>query len=557
MVRPPFSGVPYFTPPGGSSGGSSPSPGGGSGEVLSVEITQAGHGFVAGDVVAPAGSNTYVKAQADDDATLGLYMVSSVSSVDVFSVTLAGRVTVSGVTDEDGNALTADTFYYVSATTAGKLTKTSPPSPYYVNPILYAHTATVFDVIPFRADIAGAQPQTPVWDDLRVADTQFDLANVNPPEPKVFVTTGATGSGNGINLETYTATIPSGAFSDHASDYSMGFWLKLNSTPTGLAKTVVSKSGTFEIRLNSSRELSFTVTTSGGTKSHTFPTQLTVGVAYCIVWVLEESGGDVVSTVYVNNISNQVSHSSVTLSDGGGGVTLGGTSAGRYPDVILDELRFWSNALDASNVSSFYNEGAGTTGGTGAGTLEVGYHFDEGTGTTAENFANPGVNDATLGDASMWDEGLIDSASGITALAFPPDRRTEFRVVAQLPHAYKEGSDIEPHIHYALKDAIGASTIKLTMQYVWANVNDDFGNTTSIEKTIDSGDFSTGDANKHKARSFGEIDGTGKNISSIFMAVISRDGDSSEDDFDEDVYILEFDIHYQRDADGSLQQYTK
>lgn len=535
----------------GTSGGGGS---GGSAKLISTTISQVAHGLSVGDpVYFDDSSSTWKQAQSNSADTLATAVVSEVGSVDTFTLSFSGVVEgLTGVTDDEGAALVAGTFYYVSETTAGSWTDTEPANPNFSNPLIQALSADKVVVLGYRA--SGVE-LVEGWDDLRVADTQFDLANVNPPEPKILLTTGASSSGYGINLETYTAT--ASIFAPIA-DYSMAFWLKLNDTPTGLAKTVFS--GThFEIRLNSSRELSFRVETSGGTEVHNFPTQLTVGAAYCIVWVLEDSGGDVISTVYVNDVSDQVAHSSVTLSHGPtNAITAGGTSGGRDPDVILDELRFWADGLSATEASNFYNEGAGTTGAVAAGDLVAGWHFDAGTGTTAENYDNPGTYDLTLDDASMWDEGLIDSASGIAALAFPPDRRTEFRVVTQLPHKYKEGSDIRPHIHYVIQEALGADTVKLTMQYAWFNVNDDIGNTTLVESTIDSNDFVSADINHHKVKDLGDIDGAGKKISSIFMALISRDGDSSEDDFDGDVFILEFDIHFLSDTGvGSTQEYIK
>jgi hypothetical protein len=50
---------------------------------------------------------------------------------------------------------------------------------------------------------------------------------------------------------------------------------------------------------------------------------------------------------------------------------------------------------------------------------------------------------------------------------------------------------------------------------------------------------------------------TGKRISCMGLVTLSRIGGDTDDDYDGVAQLLEFDIHYQIDAFGSIQQFAK
>lgn len=117
------------------------SSGSSSGENISYSVTQSSHGFSVSDVLYFDGTS-YAKAQADDSTTLGLFLVSSVTDTNNFTVTLSGKVT--GL-----SSLTAGEYYFLSNTTAGALTTTTPTTGYN-NPILFAISATEGIILPYR-----------------------------------------------------------------------------------------------------------------------------------------------------------------------------------------------------------------------------------------------------------------------------------------------------------------------------------------------------------------------------------------------------------------------
>jgi hypothetical protein len=118
---------------------------------------------------------------------------------------------------------------------------------------------------------------------------------------------------------------------------------------------------------------------------------------------------------------------------------------------------------------------------------------------------------------------------------------------SQLPHGYKEGSDIEFHIHLVYPDGnSGNSTWQLT--YSWANIDGTFGVATSVNATI----VSPATQNYHQMAEIEDaINGAGKTISSVLLCSISRLGGDGGDNYDNDIYAVSADFHVQTDTIGS------
>jgi hypothetical protein len=130
--------------------------------------------------------------------------------------------------------------------------------------------------------------------------------------------------------------------------------------------------------------------------------------------------------------------------------------------------------------------------------------------------------------------------------------------VAQMPHNWKEGTDIIPHVHY-IPDTGGVigQTITWTLDYVWMNI----GDTIPGAVTIVSSTYTTvaGDTEKHIMQnipSASGISGTGKTMSSCLICRLWRDT-SSVNTWATNISFLEVDFHYQVDSLGSLTTTTK
>jgi hypothetical protein len=120
--------------------------------------------------------------------------------------------------------------------------------------------------------------------------------------------------------------------------------------------------------------------------------------------------------------------------------------------------------------------------------------------------------------------------------------------VAQMPHAWRAGSPIRPHIHWS-KPVGSASAVAWEFYYRHLGFPNDVAAdwVGPIAGTIVAGDQET--ANAHIISSFGEIDMGRKRESSCLCWQIRRQGGTDADNGTARLY--EFDIHYMVDKSGT------
>lgn len=117
----------------------------------------------------------------------------------------------------------------------------------------------------------------------------------------------------------------------------------------------------------------------------------------------------------------------------------------------------------------------------------------------------------------------------------------------QIPHWYKEGTDIVPHIHWTPEDNT-AGNVRWVLTYSWANINAAFPG-ESTDTIVIAADETT---DKHQRDNFATITGTGKTISSMLLCSIQREDSDGTDTYNnKDAYLLEIDFHAEKDTMGS------
>jgi hypothetical protein len=173
-------------------------------------VTQAGHGFAAGDVVYISGEDTYALADASAASTAEVVgIVESVPDTDTFVLLTSGYIsTLSG--------LTAGTVYFLS-TTAGEYTATEPSTVGEVSkPLFVAVSATEAYFVNMRGSVVGTASSTLLVERFSGdgSDTTFTLGS-SPLEENTFVMVEGvyqqknTYSISGTTL-TFTTAPPSG-----------------------------------------------------------------------------------------------------------------------------------------------------------------------------------------------------------------------------------------------------------------------------------------------------------------------------------------------------------
>ena len=151
------------------------------------------------------------------------------------------------------------------------------------------------------------------------------------------------------------------------------------------------------------------------------------------------------------------------------------------------------------------------------------------------------------------------ASTGVWAYGFDTGTEEEVHFEVQMPHAWKEGSDLHPHMHWTILTNGGAGdVVHWGLEYTFADIGGLFP-TTTIINTV-SGDVVPVEdpkvAYRHYMSEFSTtIPGTGKSLSSMLLCRLFRD--VANDDYGADAIALEFDIHYEIDAWGSPEEYSK
>lgn len=131
----------------------------------------------------------------------------------------------------------------------------------------------------------------------------------------------------------------------------------------------------------------------------------------------------------------------------------------------------------------------------------------------------------------------------------------------QMPHSYKEGSDLRFHIHWTPKDRGSEESGNLVGWKVDYSIADVMGNFVSAG-IADLSDACSGEDDRHEISASVNVDGTGLHISHVIMLKIYRSDTGTDDTWvgttsAQSPAILEFDIHFQKDQVGSLQETSK
>jgi hypothetical protein len=178
------------------------------------------------------------------------------------------------------------------------------------------------------------------------------------------------------------------------------------------------------------------------------------------------------------------------------------------------------------------------------------------------------------GDAVVWDDLRVSLDKGSSSASleyvwggagpqiwyFRDNEGLEaMSFVVQIPHSWKEGTIIYPHLHWMPK-ASESGTVEWNLDYSWQNYDPTtplaFPTYTTSTATV-AGSFV---ANTHRITSLTNgagLNGSDKKISSILICKIWRNSSNSADTYRDDAGLLSLDFHYQIDTVGSRSEYVK
>ncbi len=290
---------------------------------------------------------------------------------------------------------------------------------------------------------------------------------------------------------------------------------------------------------------------------------------------------------------NATSSANVTIAGTINGATnLILTAAGQAETLFSDNAEWKSlSKYEASTATGWSLTGnTGTAPGTNyVGTTDAQDLVLKTNNTSRVNITSAGVTtigditgvnntkieaDGTLkfeGEAEVWDDLRVSMDRGSDAakmkevwnngpeIYFFNDGDVDgMSFVVQMPHSWKEGTFIYPHLHWLPSADATSKTVIWKLQYSWQNYDSStpqlFPTFTTATNTV-SGNFTK---NTHLITSLtggAGLDGLGKKISSILVCRIIRDG--ANDTYGDETGLLSLDIHFQIDTIGSRLEYVK
>lgn len=190
-----------------------------------------------------------------------------------------------------------------------------------------------------------------------------------------------------------------------------------------------------------------------------------------------------------------------------------------------------------------------------------------GTSTQGRTVFEPDGTMRMENDATVWNDVFVElnPASAVYAptytdykagrvITFSDEAANPDRIhfVTQLPHGYKPGTTIEPHVHWTGEDGT-AGQVAWKLDYSTCAINGTFGVTNSTTTYV----VKSTTADYHEYTDIGTIAGV-TGISTVIMGTLSRDSTAAGDTYNgKSVYLLQFDLHYQSDTIGSRTELTK
>jgi len=387
-----------------------------------------------------------------------------------------------------------------------------------------------------------------VWDDLQVNINSLPLVGARSAERVIFKTDGVVPTEYAMDFDGDSAYGDVAYYSGmDTANLTIAMWCNAD-TITQNELLDRNTNGGFELYVNNGN-LTFL---PSGSSSVSVNNVIIAGTTQFIVATVKEEGSNVRCKLYVdgNSVAEQVINASLYQGNAGYKVAEWHNGGWNY-DGRIDNLQTYNLVLTDAQILELYNNGEGTndlpTGINEATDLIMYFKnnlTNQSTMVNATDFTNYG---GVIVDGLV---GISTGSFGVTALKFSKDTLNEIFFTAQLPHKYKEESDIEPHIHWALK-ALGGN-VYMGMEFVWSEVNGAINNTTII-----GSELTPSAINKHMVDNIAVLSGVGKGISSILQCRLFRNPDNVLDTLDEDMYLMGFDFHYKIDMIGSKNTWTK
>lgn len=212
---------------------------------------------------------------------------------------------------------------------------------------------------------------------------------------------------------------------------------------------------------------------------------------------------------------------------------------------------------------------------------------NEGTGRDIK--LGSGLNNTTIesdgtlkfeGNATVWDDIMVfpdgtsrgssdppvwtlfknnSGSQGVWLFFFSNSQEQEVYFTVQIPHSYKVGSTIYPHVHWTTNSGTPSGTdVVWGLEYSAMAFGGTFPSTTTLTaNTVISAIGTPSGTGQHLISGLGTINGSGLGISTVIVCRLFRKVADANDTFGSSVGLLGVDFHFEKDTEGSRREYVK
>jgi hypothetical protein len=178
-----------------------------------------------------------------------------------------------------------------------------------------------------------------------------------------------------------------------------------------------------------------------------------------------------------------------------------------------------------------------------------------GAGTVYEDLRVPMTSTKLGGSKDPGFEVFIANggSQGVFAYVFDKISEEELYFAVQIPHSWKIGSTIFPHVHWGVKTVpAGGTTVRWGLEYTVVDIDGVFSAPVIVYTTA------TDPVTQYKHILSGMTHITMAGITSVSAMMLCRVfRDVANDTFNADASLFEFDFHYEIDTVGSRQPTSK
>lgn len=150
------------------------------------------------------------------------------------------------------------------------------------------------------------------------------------------------------------------------------------------------------------------------------------------------------------------------------------------------------------------------------------------------------------------------SSQGVFLWMYSSSSENEVYFTVQIPHGYKLGSSIYPHVHWTTASGTpSGSDVVWGLEYTVISIGGTFSNTSILTTNSVIPCITITGVGQHLISAFTPISGTNLGISAVLVCRLFRKTGDPNDTFSQEIGLLGVDFHVEKDTEGSRSEFAK